>query len=269
MNLFPPQKTAHREPAVLLQVADGLATITLNSPETRNTIGGRLKDDLAIALERVTHAHDLRVILIRANGPMFCPGADIDWLRPDTPGAPERVDAVLDALNPLLAQLRASPAIVVAAVHGAVAGGGLGLMNVADLVIAASGTRFNTAYTRIGATPDLGATWWLPRLVGERRALDLLLLAEGFDAQQAQALGLVNFVAPAEQFDAEVTRLVQRVLGGARGAFAKVKQLVYGAHDATLPVHLQAERERLVDAASGTEFLEGVRAFAEKRTPRF
>lgn len=256
-------------PAVSLEIRDGLATVTLNSPATRNALGGRLNDDLASALAEVLDARDVRVAVIRATGPMFCPGADLAWLQPEQPGAPARIEGVLDALNPLFARLRASPMIVVAAVHGAVAGGGLGLLNVADLVIAAHSTRFNTAYTRIAATPDLGATYWLPRLAGERRALELLLLTDGFDAVRAQALGLVNFVVPAGSFDLEVDKLLRRLLAGPPDAFAAVKQLVYQAHDNDLATHLHHERQRLVAAAAQPEFAEGVRAFVEKREPRF
>ncbi|MCY1202199.1 1,2-epoxyphenylacetyl-CoA isomerase [compost metagenome] len=256
-------------PAVSLTIEDGLATITLDSAATRNALGGRLNDDLASVLAQVLDAEGVRVAVIRANGPMFCPGADLGWLQPEQPGAPERIDGVLDALNPLFARLRASPVIVVAAVHGAVAGGGLGLLNVADLVIAAHSTRFNTAYTRIAATPDLGATYWLPRLAGERRALELLLLTDGFDAARAQALGLVNFVVPAASFDQDVNKLVRRLLAGPPGAFAAVKRLVYQAHDNDLATHLHHERHQLVAAAGQPEFAEGVRAFVEKREPRF
>src|SRR5690606_29114874 len=123
---------------------------------------------------------------------------------------------------------------VVTAVHGSVAGGGLGLMNAADLVLAASNTKFSLAYSRIGATPDLGASFYLPRLLGERRAMELLLLSEPFDAQRAVELGLVNFVVPHQHFDEETDALVKRLLGGPPQAFSSIKRLVYGAHEALL-----------------------------------
>jgi 2-(1,2-epoxy-1,2-dihydrophenyl)acetyl-CoA isomerase len=256
-------------PTVTLHIANGLATITLDSPSTRNAISARLTADLTGVLERLMQERNVRVAVIRAKGSMFCPGADLAWLQPDSPGAAERVDAVLNALNPLFVELRNAPFILVAAVHGAVAGGGLGLMNCADLVIASSNTRFNTAYTRIGATPDLGATWWLPRQMGERIAMELLLLADGMDAARAHELGLVNFVVDAERFDAEVDRLLQRLLSGPASAFSSVKKLVYRSSESSLPAQLQSERQLIVEATRGAEFGEGVRAFVEKRAPRF
>lgn len=266
MNTMDPQGDRS---SVSLVIEGGLATITLDSAETRNALSGRFNDALVTALKRLLDAPDIRVALIRANGKMFCPGADLGWLQPEVPGAVDRIDGVLNTLNPLLVELRAAPFIVIAAVHGAVAGGGFGLMNMADLVIASDDTRFNTAYTRIAATPDLGATWWLPRLVGERRALELLLLAEGFDAARAQAMGLVNFVVPAASFDVEVEALVARLVSGPRSAQGAVKRLVYQAASCGLAAQLQWEREALLCAARGAEFAEGVRALTEKRPARY
>lgn len=257
------------EPAVILQIADGVATLSLNSPATRNAIDGRLGDALCDAVDELARRPDLRVVLVRAAGPMFCPGASMGWLRPDEPGMAERVGALLDRLNPALLRMRELPAVIVAAVHGAVAGGGLGLMNLADLVIAAEGTKFNLAYTSIGATPDLGASHHLPRLVGERRAMELMLLSEGFGAARALELGLVNFVVPADAFQKAVEDLVARLAAGATGAYASVKRLTYRALDSTLHEQLDAERSEIVAAAAGGEFGEGVRAFGARRPPDF
>lgn len=264
-----PAAQAGSEPAVTLRVADGVATLTLNSPATRNAIDGRLTDALLGAVDALARRPDLRVAVIRAAGPMFCPGASMGWLRPDEPGMPERVDALLGQLNPMLLRLCELPAVIVAAVHGAVAGGGLGLMNLADLVIAAEDTKFNLAYCSIGATPDLGASYHLPRLVGERRAMELMLLSEGFGAARARELGLVNFVVPAASFEQEVDRLVARLAAGAAGAHAAIKRLTYCSLGSTLHGQLEAERAEIVAAAAGGEFSEGVRAFGARRAPDF
>jgi 2-(1,2-epoxy-1,2-dihydrophenyl)acetyl-CoA isomerase len=200
---------------------------------------------------------------------MFCPGADLEWLRPLEEGAEQRIDELLPRLNPLLAHLRELPMIVVAAVHGAVAGGGLGLMNAADIVIASSETKFNLAYSRIGATPDLGATFYLPRLIGERRAMELMLLSDSFDAARARELGLVNFVASQETFDAEVDHLVKRLLDGPSEAHASIKRMIYAPTVSDLALQHEAERRNLLAAVRGAELGEGVRAFVSKRAPRF
>jgi 2-(1,2-epoxy-1,2-dihydrophenyl)acetyl-CoA isomerase len=254
---------------VAYEAAGPVVTITLDSPATRNALDGRIIAALADAFLRLEQEPGLRVALLRANGRMFCPGADLGWLRPGETGMADRMDSVLATLHPALLRLRCLPAIVVAAVHGPVAGGGIGLMNLADLVIAADDATFSLAYTRIGGTPDLGATWHLPRLIGERRALELLLLSDGFDARRAQELGLVNFVVPAAEFVGAVDRLVERLAHGPAGAYATVKRLSYGAFDASLDEQLEAERRAIVAAADGWEFREGVQALLEKRPPRF
>jgi len=189
----------HGAPLTLV-VERGVAKVTLDNAAARNAIDRRSSDAMIGAIDRIADDPSVRVVLIRANGPMFCPGASMAFLAPDEPGMAERIDTLLTALNPALAKLRALDVVVVTAVHGAVAGGGLGYLNMADLAVAAQSTKFSLAYSRIGATPDLGATWYLPRMLGERRALELLLLSDGFDAEHAQALGLVNFVFADAEF---------------------------------------------------------------------
>jgi len=252
-----------------LVIERGVATVTLDNAATRNAIDQRSSGATIEAIGRIADDPSVRVVLIRANGPMFCPGASMAFLAPEAPGMAERVDALLMALNPALAKLRALDVVVVAAVHGAVAGGGLGYLNMADLVVAAQGTKFSLAYSRIGATPDLGASWYLPRLLGERKAIELLLLSDGFDADRAQSLGLVSFVFPDHEFEAETAQLVERLRAGAAGSFGAIKRLVRQAHHNTLAEHLDAERREIVTAAHGAEFAEGVRAFGARRAPIF
>jgi len=252
-----------------LVVERGIATVTLDNAAARNAIDQRSSNALIDAIDRIADDPSVRVVLIRANGPMFCPGASMAFLAPDQSGMAARIDALLTALNPALAKLRTLDVVVVTAVHGAVAGGGLGYLNMADIVVAAQGTKFSLAYSRIGATPDLGATWYLPRLLGERRALELLILSDGFDADRAQALGLVNLVFPDAAFDAETEKLVERLRTGATGSFAAIKRLVRQSHGNTLAEQLDAERREIVTAACGSEFGEGVRAFADRRAPSF
>lgn len=257
------------DPPVLLDVADGLAVITLNRPDRNNAIDAAWVLHMTGSIEKVATTPGIRVLLIRANGPRFCVGADLDWIRPAEASARDRVSRILLDMNPALIALRTLPLIVVTAVHGAVAGGGFGLMSAADLVIASSETRFSLAYTRIGGTPDLGASYFLPRALGERRALELMLLSEPFDAAKALALGLVNFVAPQESFDAEVKKRVNQLLVGPAEAFAAVKKLTYRSLGATMHDQLDCERQTFVSMTEGSDLQEGVKAFVEKRAACF
>ncbi len=258
-----------RRAGVVYERVGPVVTLTLDSPAERNALHTERMDALIDFFGRLATEPLLKVVLIRARGPMFCPGADLGWLRPSEPGMDERIDASLLTLNAALVRLQALPAVIVAAVHGAVAGGGLGLMNVADLVIASEETKFSLAYARIGATPDIGASCHLTRLVGERRALELLLLSESFGAERARELGLVNFAVPAASFEHDVDRLVQRLAQGPRGAHAAIKRLVRGARNQGYAEQLDAERRELVASVQGFEFGEGVSAFLERRAPRF
>jgi 2-(1,2-epoxy-1,2-dihydrophenyl)acetyl-CoA isomerase len=158
---------------------------------------------------------------------------------------------------------------VVAAVHGAVAGGSIGVMSAADMVIAAQGTKFNLAYARIGASPDVGNSWFLPRLVGTRKALEWLLLSDDFDADAALACGLVNQVVPAAELRAVADQLVARLLAGAQGSQTRIKRLIYESETTPLAQQLYEEIEHFAQSTVTADFIEGVNAFMQKRKPRF
>ena len=143
------------------------------------------------------------------------------------------------------------------------------LMAAADLVLAAEGTKFVLAYSRLGTSPDGGATWFLPRLVGARRALELMLLSDPVDARDAAAIGLVNRVVGAGELTAEAGRLALRLAQGPTSAFAETKRLVNAGHDQGLAAQLGAEVEAFARCAATRDFAEGVTAFVEKRKPDF
>lgn len=173
------------------------------------------------------------------------------------------------ALHHAILALRRAPKPVLASVHGAVAGAGVSLMAAADLAIAAEGTKFALAYSRIGTSPDGGATYFLPRLIGVRKALELMLLADPIDAQAALRLGIVNWVTGAERLASETESIARRLAQGATLAFAETKRLVNQCHDQTLAAQLNAEVEAFARCAATRDFAEGVAAFVEKRKPNF
>jgi 2-(1,2-epoxy-1,2-dihydrophenyl)acetyl-CoA isomerase len=256
-------------PAVLLTVQDGRATITLNEPERGNAMDIASVSQLAEVVDRVACDASVRVLILRAKGPRFCVGADLRWLNPDLCGARERVSQVLDLLNPVILKLRSMAGLVVAGVQGAVAGGGVGLMAAADFVLAAEGATVSLGYPRIGATPDAGATFFLPRLVGERKALQLMLDGKTLTAEACHRLGLFNFVVQANDFPSALEDLARRLASGPAGAFARTKALTYSSLSNTLPEQLEAERSAFLATASTPDFYEGVRSFLQKRAPDF
>ena len=145
------------------------------------------------------------------------------------------------------------------------AGAGVGVALAADLAIAADDTQFNLAYARIGTTPDAGATWLLPRLIGLRRALEMALLTETYDAAEALRLGLVNRVVPSAALEAETDALARRLASGPTLAHGRAKRLIRAALDVTLKEQLEAERATFKESTRTADYLEGVAAFVEKR----
>ena len=255
--------------SILYSVADAVATITLNRPQVMNALDLAMISQLRAACERAERDGAVRAVVVRGAGPAFVAGGDVSMFHANLHRGPELVREGAEELHRAILALRRAPKPVLASVHGAAAGAGVSLVAAADLAIAAEGTRFTLAYSGIGASPDGGATWFLPRLMGWRRALELMLLSNTFEALDAQRLGLVNWVVSGEAIAAETERIARRLAGGATRAFAETKRLLDGSHDHTLAAQLDAEVEAFARCAATSDFAEGVTAFVEKRKPMF
>lgn len=252
-----------------LHTERGLATIVFDNPGCMNVMGVQEITELGRISLQLEDSPFIRVVVIRAEGPVFGAGGDLNCFHPGDAQAAERLRTVAAELNQAVLRMRRLPAIVITAVHGCVAGGSMAAMNVADLVIAAKGTRFNTAYARIGASPDAGASWFLPRLMGARKALECLLLADNFDADTALAYGLVNQVVPPEQLRDVTDKLAARLMCGPRESYAHMKRLVCQADNTSLAQQLEDETAAFVGASMSADFAEGVAAFLGKRSAHF
>ena len=255
--------------AVLYTVADGVATITLNRPSVMNALDAAMIVQLRVACERAEQDATARAVVLRGAGPAFLAGGDVSFFHANLARMPELVRQGGAELHHAILALRRAPKPVLASVHGTVAGAGVSLMAAADLALAAEGTKFMLAYSRIGTSPDGGATYFLPRLVGSRKALELMLLSDAVDARDALRVGLVNWVVGAERLAAETDTIARRLAQSATLAFAETKRLVNQTHDQTLPAQLNAEVEAFARCAATRDFAEGVTAFVEKRKPLF
>ena len=255
--------------AILYSVAEGVATITLNRPQVLNALDARMIVDLRAACERAEHDAAARAVVLRGAGTAFLAGGDVAFFRANLARMPALVREGGEELNHAILALRRTPKPVLASVHGAVAGAGVSLAAAADLAIAAEGTKFTVAYSRLGTSPDGGATHFLPRLVGARRALELMLLSDAFDAQTALRLGLVNWVTGAEQLGSETDAIARRLALGPTLAFGEIKRLVNESPDQTLAAQLEIEIDAFARCAGTRDFAEGVTAFVEKRKPSF
>ncbi|MFZ5556042.1 MAG: enoyl-CoA hydratase/isomerase family protein [Pseudomonadota bacterium] len=246
-----------------------VATLALNRPAALNAMDGEMMRALRRTTEAVAADAAVRAVVIRGEGPAFLAGGDVKLFHQRIADLPELIRSVGPELNAAILAIRTMPKPVLASVHGAVAGAGISLMLAADLVIAADDTRFNLAYTKIGVNPDGGATAFLPRVVGEKKALELALLAETFDAATAVSLGIVNRAVPAAELSARSAELAARLAAGPTRAYAEAKALIYGAAGRPLAEQLAAEIAAFARCAGTADAAEGIGAFVEKRAPRF
>jgi 2-(1,2-epoxy-1,2-dihydrophenyl)acetyl-CoA isomerase len=251
--------------AVLLEREGAIARIRFNRPDVLNAADRPLALAFRDACRAIAADASVRVVVISGAGRAFMAGGDIAQFR-DPASIPE---SLIDPLHEGLLCLSRLQAPVIASLHGPVAGAGLSIAMGCDLAIAADTTRFNFAYTNLATSCDLGASWHLPRLVGLRRALEIALLCEPLDAQQALKLGLVNRVEPAKSLEAATHHLALRLAAGAPVAQGQVKRLLRDAWSRELPAQLAAERAAFAHCAGTHDFAEGVSAFLGKRAPVF
>lgn len=255
---------------VLLDFTDGLATLRLNRPDKGNAIDERMAADLAEAATRIAERTDVRAVLIAGNGANFTVGGDLGLFAGTArEQLPNRLRRMIDAYHLAIERLTGIDAPVVAAVRGGAGGGGLGLMYVADIVVAAENARFALGYGALGLTADGGNTWFLPRMVGMRRAQELFLLNLRLTAQEALAFGLVSRLAPDDQVENEAATLAAKLAAGPTRAFGAVRRMLRQSFETGLSDQLDAERESIVVTSATDDAHEGIAAFVAKRRPRF
>lgn len=248
----------------------GIVTITLNRPAVLNAIDVPMAQALHDAVVPLGRRDEVRCIVLKGAGKAFVAGGDVTRFADNFDTAADVVDQLLDALHPVVETLATHDAPVLAGVGGAVAGAGMSLLAACDLAIAADTSQFLMAYDRVGAPPDCGGTWFLPRKVGMRNAALLMLLGETWDARRALQAGLVNRIVPCEQL-AEETQAWAATLARrptqALGAYKRLAAQASGA--SSLHEHLEAEREAFKRATRSADFREGVTAFLQHRDPVF
>ncbi len=260
-------------PKVIVERRGAVFEIRLNRPELLNAVDRETIAALAAAAAEASEDRTARVVLIYGEGTHFCAGGDITMFGELIRLPPEERRKMLyqtvDALHPLLLRLRHMPKPVVAAVQGAAAGFGLSLVLAADLALAAEDAVFACGYIQLGTSPDGAMTATLPAIVGLKLASELMLLGERFDAPRALALGIVNRLVAPDRLMAETEALAERLATGPSEAYARTKALIQARLGEAFDAQLRREAEHFATCAGTDDFVEGVRAFLEKRRPAF
>lgn len=252
------------------EVSERIATITLDRPEVMNAFGGTMREDLFTRLMEAEKDDEVRCIVITGAGKAFSAGGDVASMadlqaEDDTSVLVTRMRAAAR----LVSYLRTLPKPVIAAVNGAAAGAGMNLALACDLRYATASAKFSEAFIRIGLVPDWGGHFLLTELVGPARALELIMTGERIDAREAERLGIINGCFSDESFTTEV-RAKARVLAAAPAlAIAAIKRGVRRAMQGTLEDTLEYELEAQQQVFLSADAREGMRAFLEKRAPRF
>lgn len=257
------------EDILQVRMDDGVAWLTLNRPNAANTIDGPLAAAFHKAIADLNGDPNVRVLVLGGAGKMFCAGGDLQRFAREEDGASAYVEALIADFHAGLTLLENFRAPIIAAVHGAAAGAGMGLALTADIVIAAENSRFVMAYTRAGLTPDGGTSWILPHLIGLRRALELTLLNRTLTAAEALEFGMITEIATEDGLEKRVHTLAHELARGPTSAYVSARRLLRHAHHTDYASHLNAEAKAIVDSFKTKDGLEGVRAFRERRTPRF
>ena len=258
---------------VLLDITDGVATVTLNQPEVRNA----LTPELRVAFREVIGALEFndaaRAVVITGAGDHFMAGGDIRAMikRLDMDEA-ERRQLILEGIHMLHLPrfaIRRMGKPVIASIKGAAAGFGVGLVAACDLAIAADDAFFTLAYCHIGASPDGGSSYFVGRTLGMKHQMELALLGDRFGADRAKELGLINWAVPKPDLEAETRKLATRLAQGPTVAYANAKKLFNQVNHLSMESQLQMEAERMADSMLTEDHAEGITAFIEKRKPVF
>lgn len=236
--------------------------ISFNRPATLNAINNQLAEEFLEHINSGCEDPDISLIVISGSGRSFMAGGDIQQFSE----APESIpESLITPMNAALSIARQSDKLIIAAVHGPVAGAGMSLALASDLTIAADDTRFTFAYTQLGASGDLGITWSLPTILGIKRALGVALLGQPIPADEALKLGLVNQVIPMEHFEEGILNIAERLSRLSPQAVKEIKHLMYQASNTNFEHQLQAEKEAFGRCIDTKEFHEAINTFLKKK----
>lgn len=255
--------------AITVEINESIATVSLNRPEAMNTYNEVMALDLLRAFESLDNNKEVRAILLRGVGKVFCAGGDINMFADKLDDMPGNIPDMMEVLNATITTMLTAKKPILAMVHGSVAGVGMSLMMACDLVVATENTKFTMAYAGIGLTADGGASYLLPRIVGQRRATQMLLMPDVFSAKHALDIGLINWLASDGDIGATSQKLLHKLANGPTLVYKRVKQLLCSTWEKDLDDQLLAEMYAFTECCSSQDFSRGVKAFLAKQKPQF
>jgi 2-(1,2-epoxy-1,2-dihydrophenyl)acetyl-CoA isomerase len=255
---------------ILTDTNEHITTITLNRPEKLNAFSGTMREELLAALLGAADDQDCRVVVITGAGRAFCAGGDVEYMSGlQKNGDVESFRKLLDAGREIVTQIAEMPKPVIASVNGVAAGAGCNLALACDYRIASDVAKLGETFVKIGIHPDWGGTWFLPRLVGPGRALELLTTGRMVDAAEALAIGMLDRVVPLTDLLEQTTALARAIAQGPPQAIADMKRALAASRTNSLSAQVELESEHQVRAFLSRDAGEGMAAFFEKRAAEF
>jgi 2-(1,2-epoxy-1,2-dihydrophenyl)acetyl-CoA isomerase len=254
---------------LLYDVKDRVATLTLNRPDKLNAFTGPMIERWAWALNEAQRDPDVNVVVVTGAGTAFCAGGDVARMGQGEPTPLEHKNMLWEHIHRVPKALEVMDKPVIAMVNGVAVGAGMGMAVMCDVRIASGAARFSTGYVRVGLVPGDGDTYFLPRLVGTAKALELLWTADFIEAAEAERLGIVNRVVPADRLAEETYALARKIAEGPQIAIRMIKRLVYQSLRLDLRTHLDLVSSHMAVVRETEDHGEGVQAFKDKRPPKF